>query len=283
VKGVILAAGYGTRFLPVTKTIPKEMLPLIDRPAIDFVIEEFLLSGIEEILVITSRRKKALEDYLDREIELEAIFEAQDAAAKLEKIRPPKARIFFSRQREMMGTGHALMASRPFVGGEPFVVAYPDDLHIGEPPLARQLILAYEQTGCSVLSTVFDPPELHRYGTIGIAEDGLHVSRLVEKAPPGSEPSREASIGRFLYTEEIFPALEDGWEKHDPARGEYFHTAAVNVLAAQGKVVFKRWEGQWLDTGKPDGFFRSILRYASTVPELKEVLDRFVEENREQW
>ena len=280
-KGVILAAGYGSRFLPVTKTVPKEMLPLIDKPSIDFIIEEFLQSGIEEILVVTSRRKKALEDYLDREIELESIFKTQGAQSKLDKIPPPEAQIFFVRQQEMLGTGHALMTTRPFIGEEPFIVAYPDDLHIGKIPLTKQLIDTYEQTGCNVLSTVFDPPEIHRYGTIAIAEDGLHVTKLVEKAPPGTEPSKEASLGRFLYTPEIFPALEAGWKKHDPSTGEYFHTPAVNALAAQGKVVFKRWEGERLDTGKPDGFFKSLLQYAQTIPELKEVFDQFVQEQRQ--
>ena len=277
-KGVILAAGYGTRFLPVTKTVPKEMLPLIDKPSIDFIIEEFLASGIDQILVVTSRRKRALEDYLDREIELESIFRSEEAVHKLEKIQPPKARFFFVRQQQMLGTGHALMAARPFIGSEPFVVAYPDDLHLGKPPLSRQLIELYERTGCSVLSTVFDPPEVHRYGTIAIAADGLHVTRLVEKAPPGSEPSHEASLGRFLYTPEIFPALQAGWKRHDRKDGEYFHTTAVNTLAEQGKVVYKRWEGERLDTGKPDGLFRSLLRYAQTVPELKEVLDNFLKD-----
>jgi UTP--glucose-1-phosphate uridylyltransferase len=278
VKGVILAAGYGTRFLPVTKTIPKEMLPLIDKPSIDFIVEEFLHSGIEEILVVTSRRKKAMEDYLDREIELESVFQAEGTLDKLENIQPPKAKFFFVRQLEMLGTGHALLAARPFVGEEPFVVAYPDDLHIGRVPLAKQLIDTYEKTGCCVLATVYDPPEIHRYGTIAIAEDGLHVTKLVEKAPPGTEPSKDASLGRFLYTPDFFPALEIGWQKHDPSKGEYFHTPAVNALAAQGKVVFKRWEGERLDTGKPDGFLRALLHYAQTVPEFKEVFDRFVAE-----
>jgi UTP--glucose-1-phosphate uridylyltransferase len=280
VKGVILAAGYGTRFLPVTKTIPKEMLPLIDKPSIDFIIEEFLQSGIEEILVVTSRRKKALEDYLDREIELESVFLAEGAQDKLEKIQAPKAKFFFVRQQQMLGTGHALLAARPFVGEEPFVVAYPDDLHIGKVPLTKQLIDTYERTGCCVLSTVYDPPEIHRYGTIAIAEDGLHVTRLVEKAPPGTEPSKDASLGRFLYTPDFLLALEASWKKHDPRKGEYFHTSAVNALAAQGKVVFKRWEGKRLDTGKPDGLFRSLLQYAQTVPEFKEVFDRFVAEQQ---
>lgn len=279
-KGVILAAGYGSRFLPVTKTVPKEMLPLIDKPSIDFIIEEFLQSGIQEILVVTSRRKKALEDYLDREIELESLFKRQGDESKLKKIQSPQAHIFFVRQMEMLGTGQAVMATRPFIGEEPFVVAYPDDLHFGKVPLAKQLMDTYGQTGCSVLATVFDPPEIHRYGTIGIAEDDLHVTDLVEKAPPGTEPSKEASIGRFLYTPEIFPALEAGWKKHDSSKGEYFHTPAVCALARQGKVVFKRVEGERLDTGKPEGFFKSLLQYAQTVPELKEVFESFVDEQR---
>jgi UTP--glucose-1-phosphate uridylyltransferase len=256
------------------------MLPLADKPSIDFIIEEFLHSGIEEILVVTSRRKKALEDYLDREMELETIFQSEGAQGKLEKIRPPAARFFFVRQQQMLGTGHALMTARPFVGEEPFVVAYPDDLHMGEVPLTQQLIDTYERTGCCVLSTVYDPPEIHRYGTIAIAEDGLHVTNLVEKAPPGTEPSKDASLGRFLYTPDIFPALEAEWRKHDPSKGEYFHTAAVNLLAAEGGVVFKRWEGERLDTGKPDGFLRSLLLYVQTVPELKAIFDGFLEEQR---
>ncbi len=299
-KGVIVAAGYGSRFLPVTKTVPKEMLPLINVPSIDFIVEEFLRSGIEEILVISSRRKRVLEDYLDREIELESVFAAAGARAKLEKIAPPRARFFFVRQQEMLGTGHALLLTRPFVGGEPFVVAYPDDLHFGEVPLARQLIESYERTGCSVLATLHDPPDIQRYGTIGIAPDGLHVTDLVEKAPPGTEPSREASIGRFLYTPEIFERLEAGWRRHlEEARraaggpgkpgarqaglpnagpGEYFHTAAVKSLAVEGKVVFRRVEGKRLDIGEPEGFLVSLLAYVQGVPSLRAAMEGYLKE-----
>ncbi len=276
-KGVILAAGYGTRFLPVTKTIPKEMLPLINKPAIDFIIEEFLASGIEDILVITSRRKKALEDYLDREMEMEYIFEKENARDKLKNISPPRARFFFIRQQEMHGTGHALMLARPFTGNEPFIVAYPDDLHLGHKPLAAQLIETYEQTGCTVLATIYDPPNIERYGTIAIAADNLHVTDIVEKAPREEAPSLETSIGRFLYTPEIFHYLEKGWQEHK--EGEYFHTGAVRALAGAGKVVFKRIEGERLDTGAPEGFLETLLKYASTIPELKAVIRRFKIEN----
>ena len=272
-KGVILAAGYGSRFLPVTKTVPKEMLPLVNKPSIDFILEEFEESGIDEILVITSRRKKVLEDYLDREIELEYTFLLQKAKSKLEKIPPPKSNIFFVRQKEMLGTGHALLLTRPFVGSEPFVVAYPDDIHLGELPLTRQLIDTYRETGCCVLATLYDPPNLERYGTLALAEDGLHVTDIVEKARPGREPSKEASIGRYLYTPDIFPLLQKGWEKH--RKGEYFHTGALRALARQGRVVFHRTEGQRLDTGEPEGFFKSLLIYAERVPQFKAVLDEY--------
>lgn len=279
-KGIILAAGYGSRFLPVTKTVPKEMLPLIDKPSIDFIIEEFLQSGIEEILVVSSRRKKVLEDYLDREIELEYTFKMQGADSKLNKIPPPEAQIFFVRQKEMLGTGHALLTTYPFIGDEPFIVAYPDDIHLGPVPLSKQLIDTYRQTNCCVLATIYDPPEIHRYATLAVAADGLHVSDVVEKAPPGREASKEVSIGRYLYTPDIFPLLAKGWKKHDPKKGEYFHIQALRALAKAGKVVFKRTEGERLDTGEPEGFFRSLLVYAQTVPELKETYEKFVEEQR---
>ena len=165
-KGVILAAGYGSRFLPITKSIPKEMLPMITKPAIEFIIEEFILSGIQDILVVTSRRKKSLEDYLDREVELETAFNKEGSDEKLQRLKPLDARFFFTRQQTMNGVGHALLLTKPFVGSEPFVVAYPDDLHFGEKPLAAQLMEVHERTGCCVLSTIFDPPNLNRYGVL---------------------------------------------------------------------------------------------------------------------
>jgi UTP--glucose-1-phosphate uridylyltransferase len=271
-KGVIVTAGYGTRFLPVTKTIPKEMLPLVTRPSIDFIVEELIASGITEILFITSRRKKALEDYFDRERELEAAFQAEGDEKKLQAIAPPKAACYFVRQAEMRGTGHALLLARPFVGREPFVVAYPDDIHLGRPPLARQLVQAYEETGCTVLATLHDPPDLNRYGIISIAEDGRHVTGIVEKPAPGKEPSREASIGRFLYAPDFLEQLSEEWGRH--GKGEFYHTPAVLALARRGRVVFHRVQGERLDTGEPAGYLEAIIRYARGVPELSAVIDR---------
>ena len=273
-KGVIVAAGYGTRFLPVTKTVPKEMLPLITRPAIDFIVEEFIASGITEILFITSRRKKALEDYFDREVELETAFLAAHDEARLAKIAPPKAEFFFVRQPVMGGTGSALLLAREFVGKEPFVAAYPDDLHFGAVPLARQLIETGEKTGCSVLATLHDPPDINRYGLISIADDGLHVTGIVEKPARGMEPSREASIGRFLYAPDFLEQLATEYRSH--AGGEFFHTPAVQALARKGRVVFRRVEGERLDIGEPAGYLEAIIRYAESVPELKRELVRIL-------
>jgi len=273
-KGVIVAAGYGTRFLPVTKTVPKEMLPLITKPSIDFIVEEFLASGITEILFITSRRKKAIEDYFDREVELESVFRAAGEQKKLDAISPARASFFFVRQAEMKGTGNALLLARPFTGNEPFVVAYPDDLHFGEKPLSLQLIETWQQTGCTVLATLHDPPDINRYGIISIAQDGLHVTDIVEKPPRGKEPSREASIGRFLYTPDFLDQLEKEWKDH--TGGEFFHTPAVQALARKGRVVFSRVQGERLDTGDPGGYLEAIIRYADGVPSLKKELDRIL-------
>ena len=153
-KGILIAAGYGTRCLPATKTVPKELLPVGCVPAIQFLVDELQKSGITELIVVSSRRKKALEDYFDREIELESVLTADGKTEALEKIAPPPVRVVFVRQERMMGTGHALLQVKDLVGDEPCVVAYPDDLHIGEPPLALQLIREYEKTGCSVLASV---------------------------------------------------------------------------------------------------------------------------------
>ncbi len=270
-KGVIVAAGYGTRFLPATKTIPKEMLPLIDKPAIEFIIEEFASAGIKEILIISSRRKKSLEDYFDREVELEEVFRREGAEDKLKKIAPSDMEVFITRQREMRGTGHALLSARSFCGNEPFIVAYPDDLHFGEPPLALQLVEAYNKTGCSVMSSLHNPPNLERYGVLALANDGLHVTDIVEKPAPGTAPSKEASIGRYLFTPDIFTHLEHGWKDHlsgKNANKEYYHVYALKQLMDAGQVIYHPIKGERLDTGAPAGYLKAVLKYASRFPEL---------------
>ncbi|MFP4491019.1 MAG: sugar phosphate nucleotidyltransferase [Spirochaetaceae bacterium] len=273
-KGLIIAAGYGTRFLPVTKTVPKEMLPLITKPSISFIVEEFLQAGIREIVIVSSRRKRAIEDFFDREVELEELFTREGASQKLEAIAPYNAHFSFVRQQKMMGTGDALLQAEPLIGDEPFVTAYPDDLHFGTPPLAQQLVEVYKRSGASVMASLYDPPDLSRYGVLSLGSDGEHVVDIVEKPAPGSEPSREASIGRYLFTPDIFPLLREGWEAHR-GKGEYYHTYALKALMNKGKVVSHRIEGKRLDTGTPEGYLEAILTYASSQPSLRDVIDRF--------
>ena len=271
-KGVILAAGYGTRFLPATKAIPKEMLPLLDRPYIDFVVEEFVKSGINEIVIVTSRRKKALEDYFDREIELETVFAAENADEKLAKISPYPADFFFVRQQEMRGTGHALLQAKSFLGNDPFVVAYPDDLHFGDVPLAQQLITTFEETGCTVLATLHDPPNLNSYAVLELDADDIHVTGMVEKPAPGTEKSREASIGRFLYNEGFLEELKAAWEHHS-GDGEFYHVGGIARQIEKRQVVHRRLDGVRVDTGTPEGYLRALVRYLARFPDLQAVLE----------
>lgn len=276
-KGVILAGGYGTRFLPVTKTIPKEMLPLVNKPAIAFIMEEFAAAGINEVLIISSRRKRVLEDYFDREVELEGVFTRENKSERLQQIAPDNMNVFFTRQQEMKGTGHALMLAESFVGSDPFVVAYPDDLHFGTPPLAAQLVATFQRTGKTVMAALDNPPNLERYGILDLAEDNMHVCDIVEKPAPGSEPSSLASIGRYLYTPEIFGFLNQGWEKHlqESPDSEYYHVYALKQLMDRGRVVQHTIAGERLDTGAPAGFLQAFLRYAAEDAELATVIKDF--------
>lgn len=282
-KGIIVAAGYGTRFLPVTKTVPKEMLPLVTVPSIQFIVDEFVQAGISDIVIITSRRKKVLEDYFDREIELESVFTREGRDDALDRIAPSPASIVFIRQQSMMGTGHALLQVKNWVCGEPCVVAYPDDLHFGEVPLAAQLADVYRSTGAAVMASLSVEGDVSRYGVFDLAEDNLHVRSIVEKPAPGTEPGHDVSIGRYLVPSEFFDLLEEGWnihcaeaEKNGTLPGEYFHIYALNRLMEEGKVVHAPVEGTRLDTGDPAGYLEAILRYADTRKELRPVIDRFI-------
>ena len=273
-KGVILAAGYATRFLPASKTIPKEMFPLIDRPAIDFIVQEMVDSGIHDILLVSSRRKKVMEDYFDREVELTSAFSQSNQFEKLEVIKPIEANIFTLRQQHMMGTGNALMLVEPFVDKEPFVVAYPDDIVLGEKPLSKQLIETWEKTGNTVLSVQeLEEDQLWRYGVIDPDGDGniMNVKKMVEKPEHGTAPSRFVSFGRYLYTPELFDALRTSDKSHS-SKSEFTQTEAINHMAALGKVSAVKFEGTRYDLGEPLGFLTSAMQIGLQRSELKDTL-----------
>ena len=273
-KGIILAAGYATRFLPASKTIPKEMFPLIDRPAIDFIVQEMVDSGIQDILLVSSRRKKVMEDYFDREVELTSAFSRSNEFEKLEVIKPIEANIFTLRQQHMMGTGNALMLVEPFVDNEPFVVAYPDDIVLGEKPLSKQLIETWEKTGNTVLSVQeLEEDQLWRYGVIDPDGDGniMNVNKMVEKPEHGTAPSRFVSFGRYLYTPELFDALRTSDKSHS-SKSEFTQTEAINHMAALGKVSAVKFEGTRYDLGEPLGFLTSAMQIGLQRSEFKDTL-----------
>ena len=273
-KGVILAAGYATRFLPASKTIPKEMFPLIDRPAIDFIVQEMADSGIQDILLVSSRRKKVMEDYFDREVELSSEFSKSNELEKLEVIKPIEANVFTLRQQHMMGTGNALILVEPFVGNEPFVVAYPDDIVLGEKPLSKQLIETWEKTGSTVLAVKqMQEDQLSRYGVIEPENSGkiMKVKKMVEKPKQGTAPSRFVSFGRYLYTSDLFDALKTS-DKNHSHRGEFTQTEAINHLAANGMVSALEFEGTRYDLGEPLGFLASAMQIGLKRPEYKKAL-----------
>lgn len=261
VKGVILAAGYGSRFLPVTRVVPKELLPVVDRPALDLVVEELADAGIEDVLVVTSRRKKALEDWFDRDPELEATFGR-------ERLGYPRVRATFVRQAEMKGTGHALLLAKAFAGADPVVVAYPDDL-FGPPNCAAQLVEAWRRTACTVLSAGdLSGRDVSRYGVLDAVEEPggvLRVRGIVEKPRAGTEPSHLVSWGRYLYTPDVFEELERGLAAH--GGGEYYATDAISALAARGRVVAVV-SGERYDTGERLGYLQTVIRSALARPDL---------------
>jgi UTP--glucose-1-phosphate uridylyltransferase len=279
-KGVILAAGYGTRFLPGSKTIPKEMFPLIDTPAIDLIVREMAEAGIKDILIVTSRRKKPLEDYFDREVELETSFTDQGIIEKLKLIEPLDVNLFFLRQKRMAGTGDALLLTEPFVGHSPFVVAYPDDVQITGPSLSGQLVALHERTGCTVLAGQDVPTgDISRYGVMATRmKNGVeYLTKMVEKPPPGTEPSRLVGFGRYLYTPELYQVLRDT-RPHLPKSREFTQTDAINVLVASERVVVQRIVGRLVDVGTPQGYLHAVIEYGLQRPEFRAELLRFMAE-----
>lgn len=260
-KGVIVAAGYGSRFLPVTRVVPKELLPIVDRPALAWVVDEFVEAGVTDVLVITSRRKRSIEDWFDRDPELEALFPA-------ERLARPAVRATFVRQDVMRGTGHALLMAKAFAGDDPFVVAFPDDL-FGAPNVTAALVAAHRATGHTTLLAAEVPGDVSRFGVLDLAPgagDVRHVRGMVEKPPRGTEPSNVVSFGRYLYTPEVFPILEAGIAAH--ATGEFYATHALSALAAAGRLSAVLTAAPRWDTGDRLGYLQTVVDAALRHPEL---------------
>jgi UTP--glucose-1-phosphate uridylyltransferase len=270
-KAVIPAAGLGTRFLPATKATPKEMLPVIDKPAIQYVVEEAAGAGLDDVLMITGRNKRPVEDHFDRAYELESALEAKGDQARLESVRASAelAQVHYVRQGDPKGLGHAILCAAPHVGGEPFAVLLGDDLIDPRDPLLTRMIEVREKHGGSVVALIaVDPDQVHLYGCAAATpvtgeSDLLVISDLVEKPDAASAPSNLIVIGRYVLDPAIFEVLRET----QPGRGgEIQLTDALRVLAADpslgGPVHGVLFTGRRYDTGDRADYLRTIVRLA---------------------
>ena len=280
-KAVIPAAGFGTRFLPATKAMAKEMLPIVDKPTIQFIVEEAIASGIEDILIVTGKSKRPIEDHFDSNIELEANLREKGKNELLELVQETTGlRIHFVRQSYPLGLGHAVLQAKAFVGDEPFVVMLGDDLMEDEVPLTKQLMDAYERTHASNIAVMEVPhEETSKYGIIDPdqeLEPGLfNVRRFVEKPKPEDAPSNLAIIGRYLLTPEFFEILEN---QNPGAGGEIQLTDAIDTLNQTQRVFAKRFDGKRFDVGDKFGFLTTSISYGLTHPEIKDKLKNYLVE-----
>ena len=279
-KAVFPAAGLGTRFLPATKAQPKEMLPLVDKPIIQYGVEEAVASGVSNIILVTGRGKNAIEDHFDVSVELETFLEARGKRAQLEEVRKISNMINFAyvRQGEPLGLGHAVLVARDIVGDEPFAVILGDDVIDAEPPAIKQMIDVFSRVGGPVLAVERVPREsISNYGVIApvsdkVAADGVYQVRdLVEKPPQHEAPSDLAIIGRYILTPDIFPALAA--TKSDRT-GEIQLTNGLRELIKSRPIFAYEVKGVRHDTGNKIGYLKAMVYFALKRPDLR---DSFVE------
>jgi UTP--glucose-1-phosphate uridylyltransferase len=270
-KAIIPAAGLGTRFLPATKAMPKEMLPIVDKPTIQYIVEEAVASGIEDIIIVTGKGKRSIEDHFDHAFELENNLFSKGKFDLLDEVRrSSNVEIHYIRQKEAKGLGHAVWCARNFIGNEPFAVLLGDDIVQSEVPCTRQLVEQYEQVEKSVIGVQTVPSEqTHRYGVVAPLEKfgRLHeVSYFVEKPPAGQAPSNLAIMGRYILTPEIFSYLE---LQEEGAGGEIQLTDAIQKLNESQGVYAYDFEGTRYDVGEKLGFIMTTLDFALQYEELR--------------
>ncbi|WP_226528030.1 UTP--glucose-1-phosphate uridylyltransferase GalU [Metabacillus niabensis] len=285
-KAIIPAAGLGTRFLPATKAMPKEMLPIVDKPTIQYIIEEAIESGIEDIIIVTGKGKRAIEDHFDHNFELEQNLIEKEKYDLLDKVKQSsKINLHYIRQKEPMGLGHAVWCARKFIGDEPFAVLLGDDIVEAEIPCVKQLVNEYEKTGSSVIGVqTVDADQTHRYGIIDpLKKNGnlYKVNRFVEKPKKGTAPSNLAIMGRYILTPQIFDQLE----RHETgAGGEIQLTDAIQCLNEEQSVYAYDFEGIRYDVGEKFGFIQTTIEFALKNEDLKgqllELMENILKKNK---
>jgi len=270
-KAVFPAAGLGTRFLPATKASPKEMLALVDKPLIQYVVEEAVASGIESVIIVTGRGKNAIEDHFDVSFELEHLLEERGKTKELEQMRAVAelARISYVRQREALGLGHAILQARDLVGAEPFAVMLSDDIVDAEVPALRQMLDVYEKYDAPVLGTMqVEGEAISRFGVIDAEEvsEGVYkIKDMVEKPPFNEAPSDLAIIGRYILTPDIFDEIE---QTRPGAGGEIQITDAMRALLKKRPFYAVRFNGTRHDAGDKLGFLIATVEFALQRPDL---------------
>ncbi|MEF2093902.1 UTP--glucose-1-phosphate uridylyltransferase GalU [Bacillus sp. CFBP9009] len=280
-KAIIPAAGLGTRFLPATKAMPKEMLPIVDKPTIQYIVEEAVASGIKDIIIVTGKGKRAIEDHFDYAPELEQNLLEKGKVELLNKVQYSSklANIHYIRQKEPKGLGHAVWCARKFIGDEPFAVLLGDDIVQSETPCLKQLINQFEETNNSVIGVQTVPKEeTNRYGIIDPAfQDGrlYQVENFVEKPALGTAPSNLAIMGRYILTPEIFSMLD---QQEAGAGGEIQLTDAIQQLNQTQQVFAYDFEGKRYDVGEKLGFVKTTIEFALQNEEIKDDLVEFLEQ-----
>ncbi|GGN66544.1 UTP--glucose-1-phosphate uridylyltransferase GalU [Oceanobacillus indicireducens] len=283
-KAIIPAAGLGTRFLPVTKAMPKEMLPILDKPTIQYIVEEAIESGIEDIIIVTGKGKRAIEDHFDHNYELEQNLLNKEKYDVLEKVNhASNIDLHYIRQKDPKGLGHAVWCARKFIGDEPFAVLLGDDIVQAETPGLKQLIEQYDETGSSVVGVQqVSENETDRYGIVDPGEkEGRRykVNKFVEKPAKGTAPSNLAIMGRYVFTPEIFDLLS----KHEiGAGGEIQLTDAIEKLNEIRSVYAYDFAGKRFDVGEKTGFVKTTIDFALEDPEMKDELYLFLQEKIDQ-
>lgn len=280
-KAVIPAAGLGTRFLPATKAQPKEMLPIVDKPTIQYIVEEAVKSGITDILIITGRSKRAIEDHFDRSIELELELESKDKKEMLDTVRAisEMVNVQYVRQKMPKGLGHAILCAKSFVGNEPFAVLLGDDIVDSEVPCLKQLTDAYYENKATVLGVQqIDRKNVNKYGIVDGIEisKGIHkVNTLVEKPKMEEAPSNVAILGRYIISPAIFEILEN---TKPGAGGEIQLTDALKELANIESMIAYEFEGKRYDVGDKLGFLQATTEFALKNDELKDDFAKYIKE-----
>ncbi len=268
-KAIILAAGYGTRFLPVTKAMPKEMLPLVDKPLLHFFVEEILKAGVRDIIFVTNKNKRAIEDYFDRAPDLEHFLEqrGKHETARMVRDIASLASFGYVRQKEQKGVADAVLAARHLIGNEAFAVMSGDDIIETSPSALQQMIAVYKKYQAPVTCLIRVPAEnTHKYGIIDgtEVEPGVwKISRAVEKPDPGSAPTNLATLTRFVLTPDFWPYLE----KADPMKGEAYIPPAIDAYVREGGSFYGcEVSGTWYDCGDKMGYMRAVVAYGLKHP-----------------